>query len=630
MDFTHPLPHIPMSKLKTVAVGGALLAALGLSTGALLMAYVNRPVKASAVVFKPESLDSVAGIKPDASKGDRVVKLSSSSQGGNASFGWSCGKTGLSGARAEEHHGHWDNLSGAVAYNAKTRTFLAVDVKFATDSFQSDTDVLTRTVVDGQRWFDVEKFPEARFTCTEAAPLTPTQAKEAASGKNKRAEDCTHMLHGKFNLNGIEQPLSMPAKISFTGESVKIEARFTVSRAAFKVESRNLSLTSGGGAMYSVDDEVNLTASVVASPDIAVMVRELNAQIQAEHAEIQLLKENNRKELADLKKSLIALKSSLEELQNAAPAQAGPPAAPVDLASLPKEFTDELVLPPVEKDYEQMNQETRLMEKKHRSYAGMKSPFKMILVPGDPGKGIAPYYIGETEVSWDLFRDWSHWLDTTPIDAQVELDKELRPSNADSYGDTSHNNKTYTGYPALGMSRLNAEKFCRLLSQKTGRKYRLPTEAEWELACQLGGGEPKDQAGKLAVAWCLENSNDTDNDDIERGDKMFAIRVGKIKTKKPNGLGLYDMLGNVAEWVKTPGITDVNGKNTFVRGGDFLTPAAQLSGTLREESNNERDRLDHESWNWSYPQNPNSIWWYKDHYQVGFRLVCEPVNLPKP
>jgi formylglycine-generating enzyme required for sulfatase activity len=83
----------------------------------------------------------------------------------------------------------------------------------------------------------------------------------------------------------------------------------------------------------------------------------------------------------------------------------------------------------------------------------------------------------------------------------------------------------------------DAEEFCKKLSQKEGKTYRLPTEAQWEYACRAGTtskysfGDSESQLGDYA--WYKGNS----------GDKTHP--VGK---KKPNAWGLYDMHGNVWEW----------------------------------------------------------------------------------
>src|SRR5258708_1686617 len=103
------------------------------------------------------------------------------------------------------------------------------------------------------------------------------------------------------------------------------------------------------------------------------------------------------------------------------------------------------------------------------------------------------------------------------------------------------------GFPANSMIQYAALMYCKWLYKKTGVFYRLPTEAEWEYACRAGAptaypfsdgqGEDRRKGGARTqlsrYAWWKDNSQE----------KYHAV-----KQLAPNAWGLYDMLGNVAEW----------------------------------------------------------------------------------
>lgn len=130
--------------------------------------------------------------------------------------------------------------------------------------------------------------------------------------------------------------------------------------------------------------------------------------------------------------------------------------------------------------------------------------------------------------------------------------------------------------PVEQVSWLDVQRFIRALEKQTGHGYRLPTDAEWEYACRAGGSGHL--SGDLeSLAWHRGNSGGTTH---------------PVAMKAPNAWGLYDMHGNVCEWVHdyygpltTDRLTDPTGTSyattRVVRGGSWFNQPLVVRGMPR-------------------------------------------------
>lgn len=210
---------------------------------------------------------------------------------------------------------------------------------------------------------------------------------------------------------------------------------------------------------------------------------------------------------------------------------------------------------------------------------------------------VKPFWMASTETTWEMYDAFtSSGPPTVAYDQTVyTADAVARPSKSYIPPDLGWG---HHGYPAINISILSARMFCRWLASKTGKKFRLPTEAEWEWAARAGKTGPwkSTPATLAAIAWTAENS-----------DKKQTQPVGK---KKPNAWGLFDVLGNVGEWS-----IDMNDKPVLC-GGSWQDKAAAVKPETRAYQTPD--------WQVTDPQIPKSRWWLSDGRFVGFRIVCEP------
>jgi formylglycine-generating enzyme required for sulfatase activity len=184
---------------------------------------------------------------------------------------------------------------------------------------------------------------------------------------------------------------------------------------------------------------------------------------------------------------------------------------------------------------------------------------------------LSDFYIGKYEVTQ---KQWA-W-----VMGSDHIDKWLSRFKGDNL-------------PVSRISWDDAQEFIAKLNSKTGKKYRLPTEAEWEYAAR-GGAKSKgykysgsNDIGE--VAWYNVNSGDAVlrvgiedeymyNLDFQGYDRLMQSnrnRIWAVGLKKPNELGIYDMSGNVCEWV-----------NDWFDGKPYdstaqINPKGPKSGTVR-------------------------------------------------
>ncbi len=291
---------------------------------------------------------------------------------------------------------------------------------------------------------------------------------------------------------------------------------------------------------------------------------------------------------------------------------------------------------------------------------GSPVSFDMVAVPGgtysmgspvseayrDPDEGpvraveVSSFWMGRAEVTWDEYEAFyaatasEGRTDTRAAEADIDAISGATPP----WG-TPDQGWGKGKMPAITMTFHAAQTYCRWLSSVTGKKYRLPTEAEWEYACRGGRSTPyffEGDPGDFTEKSLWNRIFGADEEQISSYSiyaKNSGNRSHPPSAVEPNPFGLLNMSGNVwefcSDWyspdtlaqypadsrIKDPA-GPLEGKERVTRGGSFKSDAADLRCAAR-------DHTRHSEWLMTDPQIPKSIWWYSDSYDVGFRVVCE-------
>ncbi|MFO7923435.1 MAG: SUMF1/EgtB/PvdO family nonheme iron enzyme [Bacteroidales bacterium] len=255
---------------------------------------------------------------------------------------------------------------------------------------------------------------------------------------------------------------------------------------------------------------------------------------------------------------------------------------------------------------------------------------------------LSPFFIGRLEVTWDEFLAF---YNETASEGRQDNIYATNQGDVDAItGPTPPWGLPGQGWgmgsrPAITMTWYAADTYCRWLSAKTGKTYRLPTEAEWEYAARAGTEGPYFFEGdprKFSRDRFLNRIFGPDTAVINT--YVVYSENSQSRTQPPgavrsNPFGLENMLGNVYEFCSdwysadiysmypdNQVVTDpqgpVSGTERVIRGGSFNSGAEEVRVASRSHTR-------HDAWQMTDPQIPKSIWWYTDIREVGFRVVCE-------
>ena len=256
--------------------------------------------------------------------------------------------------------------------------------------------------------------------------------------------------------------------------------------------------------------------------------------------------------------------------------------------------------------------------------------------PAHPVK-LSRFFMAKVEVSWD---EYLEFFKATSSQGRKE---EAENANVDAIsGPTPPWGAPDQGWgkgsrPAITMTWKAANVYCKWLSKMTGKKYRLPTEAEWEYAARGGAKTPyffNGNPNKFTSDGFLKRIFGRDTAVIQS--YVVYKETSPSETQEPgvvkeNPYGLKNMLGNVYEFCSDyysptsylpykKGAVNPRGpkkgQEHVIRGGSFKSDAKDVRCAARDFTKTK-------AWLVTDPQMPKSVWWYSDCVDIGFRVVCE-------
>ncbi|MFW5726157.1 MAG: SUMF1/EgtB/PvdO family nonheme iron enzyme [Bacteroidota bacterium] len=259
---------------------------------------------------------------------------------------------------------------------------------------------------------------------------------------------------------------------------------------------------------------------------------------------------------------------------------------------------------------------------------------------------VSSFFMAEVEVTWDMYMTFfnetrSEGRKDSGAFAQ-SMDDITSPDAISGPTPPWGNPDQGWGFgtrPAITMTFHAAQTFCKWLSLKTGKNYRLPTEAEWEYAARGGtstpyffDGDPNDYTKQRLMNRIFGADTTVINSYIIY-EANSNLRTHPPDSINSNPLGLKNMNGNVWEFVSDYYAADAfaqypegqvvkdptgptAGTERVIRGGAFNSDAFFVRSATRAATQ-------HDKWLITDPQIPKSIWWYSDSYDVGFRVVLD-------